>query len=71
MLTEYDALFNGKMGCLKDFKVNTPIDKEAKPKLCWVRPYALKEGVEKELDHLESLGIYKREEYSKWAAPIV
>ena len=61
LLTEYDALFNGEIGCLKDFKVNIPIDKEAKPKFCWTRPvpYALK-GVEKELDHLETQGIYKR-----------
>ena len=45
LLTEYDALFNREMGCLKDFKVNIPIDKEAKPKFC--QADALKEGVEK------------------------
>ena len=34
-------------------------------------PYALKQKVEAELDHLEQQGIIKKVERSNWAAPIV
>ena len=73
LLEEQSELFDGKMGCLKDFKVKIPISKYAEPKFCKARPvpYALKEEVEKELDRLEAQGIYKRVEYARWAAPIV
>ena len=50
-----------------------PMDKTIKPRFCWARPVpsAIKAGVEKELDHLENLGIFKRMEYSRWAPPNV
>ena len=50
------------MGGMKNFKVNIPIDKAAKPKFFRARPvpYALKEGMEKELVSLQSQDIYKR-----------
>ena len=34
-------------------------------------PYALKQKVEAELDHLEQQGIIKKVKRSSWAAPIV
>lgn len=73
LLKEFDSLFSEEMGCLKDFKVKIPIDKTVSPKFCRARPvpYAIKADVEKELDRLENQGIYKRVEYSRWAAPIV
>ena len=34
-------------------------------------PHAFKEGVEKELDGLENIGVIEKVRYSEWAAPIV
>ena len=67
LLTEFQSVFSEKMGCLKDFKVKIPMDKTMKPRICWARPvpYAIKAGVEKELDRLENQGIFKRVEYSQ------
>ena len=73
LFTELESVFSEEMGCLKDFKVKIPMDKTMKPRFCRARPvpYAIKAGVEKELDHLENQGTFKRVEYSQWAAPIV
>ena len=74
LLTEFKSVFGEEMGCLKDFKVKIPMDKTMKPRFCQaspVVPYAIKAGVEKELDCLENQGIFKTVEYSRWAAPIV
>ena len=67
------SVLSEEMGCLKDFKVKIPMDKTMKPRFFWARlvPYAIKAGVKKELDCLEYQGIFKRVEYSQWAAPIV
>ena len=68
MLDRYESVFRDELGCLKDFKVKLPVDESAKPRFCKARrvPYALREGIEKELQ-----GILKKVEYSRWAAPVV
>ena len=73
LLTEFESVFIEEMGCLKDFKVKIPMHKTMKPRFFRARPVpcAIKAGVEKELDHQENQGIFKRMEYSRWAAPIV
>ena len=73
MLDRYESVFRDELGCLKDFKVKLPVDESAKPRFCKAHcvPYALREGIEKELDRLELQDILKKVEYSRWAAPVV
>ena len=70
---KYPGVFSDKLGCLKNFLVNIPVPEEAKPIFFKPRsvPYALKSRVDQELDKLEKQGVWKRVEYSRWAAPIV
>ena len=50
-----------------------PLSAETEPKYFRARPvpYTLRSCVEAELDKLEAQGVWKRVEYSMWAAPIV
>lgn len=70
---KYPEVFGEKLGCLKDFKVHIPVPEDAKPVYWKPRsvPFALRARVDKELDKLEEQGIWKKVEYSRWAAPIV
>ena len=69
----YHDVFSGKLGCLKGFKVHIPVPGDVKPIYFKPRPvpYAMRSRVDKELDKLEEQGIWKKVEYSRWAAPIV
>ena len=73
MKENYSGVFNGKLGCLKDFKVNIPVPEGTKP--IYIRPrsvpYSLRKRVDEELDKLEQQGVWEKVEYSNWAAPIV
>jgi hypothetical protein len=73
LLKQYESVFGYELGCLKGFKVRIPVDESVKPKFFRARrvPYALREGVEAELDRLERQAIVKKVEYSRWAAPVV
>ena len=73
IIEKYPKVFTEEVGCLKDFKVCIPVSAETEPKMFRARPvpYTLRSRVEAELDKLEAQGVWKRVEYSKWAAPIV
>ena len=73
MKVKYSEVFSGKLGCLKNFKVNIPVPEGTKPIYIKPRsvPYAMRKRVDEELDKLEQQGVWKKVEYSKWAAPIV
>ena len=55
------------------FEAKLVVKPEAKPKCYHPRsvPYALKDAIEHELDHLEAEGIVERVSHSDWAAPVV
>ena len=57
---------------MKSFKAHLHLKEGVKPKFCRARsvPFAIKESVGKELDHLEEVGIVIKENYSDWATPI-
>ena len=55
------------------FKASLHLHPRAKPVFFRPRsiPFAIKEAVEKELEHLEAEGIIEKVDSSEWAAPIV
>ena len=71
--SKYPDVFSGRLGCMKNFKVHIPVPDNVKPVYFKPRsvPYAMKSRVDNELDKLEKQGIWKRVEYSRWAAHIV
>ena len=72
ILEEYKEVFSPNLGVLKRAKIKIVVPENAKPKYkARCVPYALKDAVECELDKLESQGIFKPVNHSKWAVPIV
>ena len=73
VLRSHEAVFQGGLGALEGYQARILVDPDATPrfsKACSV-PYAYRELVEKELDHLASEGILEPVEFSEWASPIV
>ena len=73
LVEQFPEVFTEKLGCLKDFKVKIPVPEGVEPKFCRARrlPYAMTSRVDDDLDRIEKQGVWKRVEYSQWAAPIV
>ena len=73
VLTQHAELFNEELGLLKDVKITLHVRPDSQPKYYKSRavPFVLKEGVEKELDRLQALGVIIKVNVSEWAAPIV
>ena len=73
LLKEFPEVFSGGLGKLKDFEVDIELKDDVKPRFVKARPvpYAIKEGIEAELERLVEEGIYKSVPYSDWASPIV
>ena len=73
LLDKHAALFQEELGLLKDVTVKLHVHPDSVPKFHKPRPvpFALRDGVEKELERLQSLGVIKPVATSDWAAPIV
>ena len=73
LLEKYKALFEDKLGTLQNFYAKLYIDPNVTPKFCKPRPlpYAFRNKVEEELNHLRELGIIEPVQFAEWAAPIV
>ena len=73
LLSQYDELFQERLGTFKDYEANIEMDPGATPRFCKARtvPYAMREKVEEELDRLVAEGTLEPVDYSDWAAPIV
>ena len=73
LVEEFPTVFTDELGCLRNFKVRIPVEDGTQPKFYKARPvpYAMRARVEAELDKLEKQGVWKRVQYSNWAAPIV
>ena len=66
-------MFQEELETLNGVEAKIYVDEKASPlylKACPV-PYALKKGVEDELERLEKEGIISPVDFSEWAAPIV
>ena len=73
VLEKYPEVFEEGLGTLKGHKAKLHVDPNVQPHFCKARtvPYALRELVDKELDHLVEEGILEPVTYAEWAAPIV
>ncbi len=69
----FPEVFRAELGKLKGVKIKIPIPGDATPRFFKPRsvPYALRSRVENELEKFESQGVWKKVQYSSWAAPIV
>ena len=67
---EFPDVFSDGLGTVKHFRAKLSVAPDATPRFYRPRPvpYALKDGVEKELERLEQAGVI---DHSEWAAPIV
>ena len=70
---KFQEVFSDTLGTITPFKAKLSVKEDARPKFFKPRsvPYALRDKVEYELDHLERNGVLERTTYSEWAAPIV
>ncbi len=73
VLSRHRAVFGDDLGTFTGYEAKIHVDEGAKPRFCRARPvpYAMKTGVEKELDRLVQQGVLEPVQYSDWAAPIV
>ena len=73
LLKEYSEIFENKLGTMSNIYAKLKLKKDVSPKFHRSRPipFALRETVAQELNRLESEGVLKKVEHSKWAAPIV
>ena len=73
LLQSFESIFKEELGTYKGDKAKIHIDPTVPPTFCkaWPFLYTMRELVEKELQHLETLGIIKLVKLLNWAAPIV
>ena len=73
VLKKHEAVFKKELGTMKDVKSKIYVDPNAVPIFIKARPppYALKQGIEAELERLISGGNLYAVQHSEWAAPIV
>ena len=73
LLQRYCTLFDGNLGKVQGVQVKLQLKEDATPQFFKPRPvpFAIREGVEKELYRLEKQGIIEKIQFSDWAAPIV
>ena len=70
---KHNQVFKDELGLIKGTTAKFAVDKNAQPCFCNFRsiPFALRNRVEQELDHLQKAGVIELIQFSDWAAPIV
>ena len=73
LFDKYKNIFKEELGTVSSHKATLQVRPGASPKFHKARPvpFAIKEAVGAQLDHLESEGILVKVKHSDWAAPIV
>ncbi|UYV79939.1 K02A2.6-like [Cordylochernes scorpioides] len=73
ILSERASLFDGSLGCLKDFTAKLYIKEETTPRFCKPGPvpFALKDKIEEQLNKMVEDNILIPVRNSEWATPIV
>ena len=72
LLDKYGDIFNYGVGTIKGFQAKLHVKSDVRPKFFKPRsvPYALRSGLEDELDRLEHEGILEKVTHSEWATPV-
>ena len=72
-LDRHPAVFKNELGHIKNMEAKIYVDADAKPRFFRARPvpYALRQGIEKELECLLKDGVIEQVQFSEWAAPVV
>ena len=74
LLKKYGDVFQSELGTLKGIRAKLVVPEDTTPKFFKPRSvpymYAIRGAIEKDLDHLESLGVIEKVNYSDWAAPL-
>ena len=73
LLDQHKAIFADELGTITTHTATLQVCPDATPKFFKPRPvpFAIKDTIGSELDHLESEGIVEKVSHSSWAAPIV
>ena len=73
LLKQHESLFTDELGNVKPFTASLQVLPNATPRFFKPRPvpFAIKDAVSQELNHLEKQGIISSVSTSQWAAPIV
>ena len=70
---EFPAVFADGLGTVKGYEAEIRLKGDAVPRCCAARtvPYAIRPGVDQELDRLEHEGIIRQVKSAEWASPLV
>ena len=73
LIAKHQEVFADGLGKVKNFTAKLHVSPDAQPRYYRPRPvpHSLRTKLEKQLQHLESLGIIEPVQFSDWAAPIV
>ena len=73
VLARHPTIFEESLGLVQGTTAKIHVDPTAQPKFFKARPvpYALRDKVDKELDHLVKEGVIQPVTHSDWAAPVV
>ena len=73
LVQKYSEVFHSGAGTMLKHTAQLSLKPGVTPRFCRPRavPFAIKERVGKELNHLEESGVLRRVEHAEWEAPIV
>ena len=73
LVGRFPEVFEEGSGLMNTFQASLHLKPECRPKFHKARPvpFALKQGIDRELDRLEGDGIITKVSHSQWAAPVV
>ena len=73
LMRKHRALFTNELRTVEPYKASLHLQPAVTPWFFKPRsvPFAIRDAISKELDHLEQQGIIKKVTHSKWATPIV
>ena len=73
MLQQFKEVFREELGMARTPSVQLKLKKNSQPKFVPARPvpFAIKDAVTQEIQRLESVGIVKKVEFSRWATQVV